>query len=231
MQARACIIFDGLIAESLGWACLLSVRAFARSGDRARARDDNALDAPLHQSFEPAQAQAGNSRDARRLLKLWRSSHGRWPRGLAFSTRGCGGGGCLDHRVNLSRNAPLLVLDRRGQPLPALLETLTTTALLKHTPKTQAAPAAAASSGGRRQQQQARKAGGRRRRRHSNLPYSQLSLAARARTPRQAAVSDQQATMSTAARRRLMRDLKRLQSDPPQGVQGAPLDNNVRAAT
>jgi len=35
--------------------------------------------------------------------------------------------------------------------------------------------------------------------------------------------------MSTAARRRLMRDLKRLQSDPPQGVQGAPLDNNVRA--
>ena len=34
--------------------------------------------------------------------------------------------------------------------------------------------------------------------------------------------------MSTAARRRLMRDLKRLQSDPPQGVQGAPLDNNVR---
>lgn len=33
--------------------------------------------------------------------------------------------------------------------------------------------------------------------------------------------------MSTAARRRLMRDLKRLQSDPPQGVQGAPLDNNV----
>ncbi|EWM29984.1 ubiquitin-conjugating enzyme e2 [Nannochloropsis gaditana] len=33
--------------------------------------------------------------------------------------------------------------------------------------------------------------------------------------------------MSTAARRRLMRDLKRLQSDPPQGVQGAPLDNNI----
>lgn len=24
-----------------------------------------------------------------------------------------------------------------------------------------------------------------------------------------------------------MRDLKRLQSDPPQGVQGSPLDNNV----
>lgn len=160
MEARACIIFDGLIAESLGWACLLSVRAFARSGDRARARDDNALDAPLHQSFEPAQAQAGNSRDARRLLKLWRSSHGRWPRGLAFSTRGCGGGGCLDHRVNLSRNAPLLVLDRQGQPLPALLETLTTTALLKHTQKhtggagssskQRRAAAAAASKEGRR---------------------------------------------------------------------------------
>lgn len=33
--------------------------------------------------------------------------------------------------------------------------------------------------------------------------------------------------MSTAARRRLMRDFKRLQSDPPQGVQGAPLEQNV----
>ena len=34
-------------------------------------------------------------------------------------------------------------------------------------------------------------------------------------------------TMSTSARKRLMRDFKRLQNDPPQGVQAAPLDNNV----
>lgn len=33
--------------------------------------------------------------------------------------------------------------------------------------------------------------------------------------------------MSTAARKRLMRDFKRLQHDPPSGVQGSPLDNNV----
>ena len=33
--------------------------------------------------------------------------------------------------------------------------------------------------------------------------------------------------MSTAARKRLMRDFKRLQNDPPGGVSGAPLDNNV----
>ena len=33
--------------------------------------------------------------------------------------------------------------------------------------------------------------------------------------------------MSTAARKRLMRDFKRLQNDPPAGVSGAPLDNNV----
>ena len=33
--------------------------------------------------------------------------------------------------------------------------------------------------------------------------------------------------MSTAARKRLMRDFKRLQHDPPTGVQGSPLDNNV----
>jgi len=33
--------------------------------------------------------------------------------------------------------------------------------------------------------------------------------------------------MSTPARKRLMRDFKRLQSDPPAGIQGAPLDNNV----
>eukprot|EP01039_Chlorochromonas_danica_P008256 gene8256-9105_t len=33
--------------------------------------------------------------------------------------------------------------------------------------------------------------------------------------------------MSTAARKRLLRDFKRLQKDPPSGIQAAPLDNNV----
>lgn len=33
--------------------------------------------------------------------------------------------------------------------------------------------------------------------------------------------------MSTPARRRLMRDFKRLQNDPPQGVTGAPLDDDI----
>ena len=33
--------------------------------------------------------------------------------------------------------------------------------------------------------------------------------------------------MSTNARKRLMRDFKRIQQDPPAGVQAAPLDNNV----
>eukprot|EP00325_Prymnesiales_sp_UTEX-LB-985_P007778 CAMPEP_0174695572 /NCGR_PEP_ID=MMETSP1094-20130205/1924_1 /TAXON_ID=156173 /ORGANISM="Chrysochromulina brevifilum, Strain UTEX LB 985" /LENGTH=192 /DNA_ID=CAMNT_0015892107 /DNA_START=269 /DNA_END=848 /DNA_ORIENTATION=- len=33
--------------------------------------------------------------------------------------------------------------------------------------------------------------------------------------------------MSTAARRRLMRDFKRMQTDPPDGVNGAPLDNDI----
>jgi hypothetical protein len=33
--------------------------------------------------------------------------------------------------------------------------------------------------------------------------------------------------MSTPARRRLMRDCKRLQKDPPAGISGAPLDNDV----
>jgi len=37
----------------------------------------------------------------------------------------------------------------------------------------------------------------------------------------------QLAAMSTAARRRLMRDFKRMQSDPPEGVNGAPLDNDI----
>jgi ubiquitin-protein ligase len=36
-------------------------------------------------------------------------------------------------------------------------------------------------------------------------------------------------SMSTAARKRLMRDFKRLQKDPPVGIQAAPLDNNVMA--
>ncbi|KAL6005180.1 hypothetical protein ACLOJK_005742 [Asimina triloba] len=33
--------------------------------------------------------------------------------------------------------------------------------------------------------------------------------------------------MSTPARKRLMRDFKRLQQDPPAGISGAPLDNNI----
>ena len=33
--------------------------------------------------------------------------------------------------------------------------------------------------------------------------------------------------MSTAARRRLMRDFKRLQQDPPIGISAAPRDNNI----
>eukprot|EP00030_Apusomonadida_sp_AF-17_P001978 a2202_458.p1 GENE.a2202_458~~a2202_458.p1 ORF type:complete len:187 (-),score=79.97 a2202_458:83-598(-) len=33
--------------------------------------------------------------------------------------------------------------------------------------------------------------------------------------------------MSTSARRRLMRDFKRLQQDPPEGVSGAPNDDNI----
>jgi ubiquitin-conjugating enzyme E2 A len=33
--------------------------------------------------------------------------------------------------------------------------------------------------------------------------------------------------MSTPARKRLMRDFKRLQHDPPAGISGAPQDNNI----
>ena len=33
--------------------------------------------------------------------------------------------------------------------------------------------------------------------------------------------------MSTPAKRRLMRDFKRLQTDPPEGVSGAPCPDNV----
>ncbi|KAG6423955.1 hypothetical protein SASPL_114363 [Salvia splendens] len=33
--------------------------------------------------------------------------------------------------------------------------------------------------------------------------------------------------MSTPARKRLMRDFKRLQHDPPAGISGAPYDNNI----
>jgi ubiquitin-conjugating enzyme E2 A len=33
--------------------------------------------------------------------------------------------------------------------------------------------------------------------------------------------------MSTTAKRRLMRDFKRLQTDPPEGVSGAPCPDNV----
>lgn len=34
-------------------------------------------------------------------------------------------------------------------------------------------------------------------------------------------------SMSTPARKRLMRDFKRLQQDPPAGISGAPQDNNI----
>ncbi|KAH7858156.1 hypothetical protein Vadar_020613 [Vaccinium darrowii] len=37
----------------------------------------------------------------------------------------------------------------------------------------------------------------------------------------------QAARMSTPARKRLMRDFKRLQQDPPAGISGAPQDNNI----
>ena len=33
--------------------------------------------------------------------------------------------------------------------------------------------------------------------------------------------------MSTSARRRLMRDFRRLQNDPPQGISGSPMDSNI----
>ncbi|KAJ0079481.1 hypothetical protein Patl1_23474 [Pistacia atlantica] len=33
--------------------------------------------------------------------------------------------------------------------------------------------------------------------------------------------------MSTPAKKRLMRDFKRLQQDPPAGISGAPQDNNI----
>ncbi|XP_050136951.1 uncharacterized protein LOC126612545 isoform X2 [Malus sylvestris] len=33
--------------------------------------------------------------------------------------------------------------------------------------------------------------------------------------------------MSTPARKRLIRDFKRLQQDPPAGISGAPQDNNI----
>lgn len=33
--------------------------------------------------------------------------------------------------------------------------------------------------------------------------------------------------MSTASRRRLIRDFKRLQSDPPGGISGAPCADNI----
>ncbi|CAN6297497.1 unnamed protein product, partial [Urochloa humidicola] len=36
-----------------------------------------------------------------------------------------------------------------------------------------------------------------------------------------------EAEMSTPARKRLMRDFKRLQQDPPAGISGAPHDNNI----
>ncbi|KAK1423312.1 hypothetical protein QVD17_18610 [Tagetes erecta] len=41
------------------------------------------------------------------------------------------------------------------------------------------------------------------------------------------ALTFQAAKMSTPARKRLMRDFKRLQQDPPAGISGAPYDNNI----
>ncbi|KAK8657591.1 hypothetical protein V6N13_035822 [Hibiscus sabdariffa] len=40
-------------------------------------------------------------------------------------------------------------------------------------------------------------------------------------------VYSEEARMSTPARKRLMRDFKRLQHDPPAGISGAPQDNNI----
>ncbi|RZC16987.1 Ubiquitin-conjugating enzyme E2 2 isoform B, partial [Glycine soja] len=45
--------------------------------------------------------------------------------------------------------------------------------------------------------------------------------------PRALALPFLVATMSTPARKRLMRDFKRLQQDPPAGISGAPQDNNI----
>ncbi|KAG5624280.1 hypothetical protein H5410_009498 [Solanum commersonii] len=42
-----------------------------------------------------------------------------------------------------------------------------------------------------------------------------------------AAFNTQAVRMSTPARKRLMRDFKRLQQDPPAGISGAPYDNNI----
>ena len=39
--------------------------------------------------------------------------------------------------------------------------------------------------------------------------------------------SRQREEMSTPARKRLMRDFKRLQQDPPAGISGAPHDNSI----
>ena len=50
------------------------------------------------------------------------------------------------------------------------------------------------------------------------------SLPTHARTPDRLPRSP---TMSTPARRRLMRDFKRMQNDPPEGVNGAPQDNDI----
>ncbi|KAH0703277.1 hypothetical protein KY285_017555 [Solanum tuberosum] len=42
-----------------------------------------------------------------------------------------------------------------------------------------------------------------------------------------AAFNTQAVRMSTPSRKRLMRDFKRLQQDPPAGISGAPYDNNI----
>uniref|UniRef100_G1TC90 E2 ubiquitin-conjugating enzyme n=1 Tax=Oryctolagus cuniculus TaxID=9986 RepID=G1TC90_RABIT len=57
---------------------------------------------------------------------------------------------------------------------------------------------------------------------------SSTSLAsAETRDPGVCPTPDPARDMSTPARRRLMRDFKRLQEDPPAGVSGAPSENNI----
>lgn len=58
-----------------------------------------------------------------------------------------------------------------------------------------------------------------------NFPAKSFSLSPRIKPTRR--VSLQAVRMSTPARKRLMRDFKRLQQDPPAGISGAPQDNNI----
>ena len=40
-------------------------------------------------------------------------------------------------------------------------------------------------------------------------------------------LQNKMSTANTPARRRLLRDFKRLQTDPPEGISGTPCDNNL----